>query len=617
MTSSKASSTPHSSPPAGGRRTDDPPTPPSPAYALSKPVFFVSAGIILLAVGFALILPDAFNAAISTLNSTVVSSIGWYYVLIVTAFVAFGIVVAASRMGNIKLGKDDDEPEFSMFSWFAMLFAAGMGIGLVFWGAAEPLTFYSENGAPPNAAGLADPDRAERALGQTFLHWGLHAWGIYVVVGLAVAYAVHRKGRPVSIRWALEPVLGKRTDTWIGDVIDIIALVGTLFGIATSLGFGVNQIAAGLDHLGVLPNSTLVQVIIILVVTALATLSAASGVDKGIKILSNLNMGLAALLLITVLILGPTLFLLRDVVSNVGYYLQNFLQLSFQTLPFRGEEGATWINGWTTFYWGWWISWSPFVGVFIARISKGRTIREFVTGVLLVPTALTFLWFTIMGGTALYESVIEGVDFTGGTGDIDPNTALFDTFSQLPAGALLSGVAVILVSIFFITSADSGAFVMDMIAHKGNPNPPRITRIFWASTSGIIAAALIWVSSLSSDGASGMEGLQALALLSALPFSVVMIGMTFSLWRSLSREVKVIERLELRIRQREFMERYSEELTDEISDRVEDRFAEQVEAQVAEHLSTYTGEVPVVPAAEDGAARSRRRGPRNPFGKGS
>ncbi|ATG55700.1 choline transporter [Brachybacterium ginsengisoli] len=621
MSSSKAQPPPSSSTAAQTAPDGSPAPPVAPRYSLSKPVFLVSAGIILLAVLFALLLPDAFNAAISTLNTTVVNSIGWYYVLVVTAFVFFAIVIAASRMGQIKLGKDDDEPEFSMFSWFAMLFAAGMGIGLVFWGAAEPLTFYSEAGAPPNAAGLADPDRAERALGQTFLHWGLHAWGIYVIVGLAVAYAVHRKDRPVSIRWALEPILGKRTDTWIGDVIDIIALVGTLFGIATSLGFGVNQIAAGLDHLGVLPNSTAVQVIIILVVTALATLSAASGVDKGIKILSNLNMGLAALLLLTVLILGPTLFLLRDVVSNIGYYLQNFLQLSFQTLPFRGEEGATWISSWTTFYWGWWISWSPFVGVFIARISKGRTVREFITGVLLVPTALTFLWFTVMGGTALYESVIKGVDFTGGTGEIDPNTALFDTFAHLPAGALLSGIAVILVSIFFITSADSGAFVMDMIAHKGDPNPPRLTRIFWASASGVIAASLIWVSSLSADGDSGMEGLQALALLSALPFSVVMIGMAISLWRSLSREVMVIERLERRLRQREFMERYSDQLTDEVSGRVEDRFAEQVEAQVSEHLSTYTGEVPILPAdggdSAPGGRGGRRRLPRNPFSRDS
>ncbi|WP_164740409.1 BCCT family transporter [Brachybacterium saurashtrense] len=631
MTASTAQSPPSSS-------TDEPVPPVS--YGLSKPVFLVSAGIILVSVVFALLLPGVFNEAISTLNTTVVSSIGWYYVLAVTGFVAFAIVLAVSRMGEIRLGKDGDEPEFSIFSWFAMLFAAGMGIGLVFWGAAEPLTFYSEAGAPPNAASLPDPDRAERALGQTFLHWGLHAWAIYVVVGLAVAYAVHRKGRPVSIRWALEPVLGKRTDSWIGDLIDIIALVGTLFGIATSLGFGVNQIAAGLDHLGVLPNSTTVQVVIIAVVTILATLSAATGVDKGIKILSNLNMGLAALLLITVLILGPTLFLLRDVVSNIGYYLQNFLQLAFQTLPFRGEEGATWINGWTTFYWGWWISWSPFVGVFIARISKGRTVREFILGVLLVPTALTFLWFTIMGGTALYEAVLGGVDFTNAEGGIDANTALFDTFSHLPAGALLSGIAVLLVSIFFITSADSGAFVIDMIAHKGDPNPPRITRIFWACTSGLIAASLIWVGSLSGE-ASGMTALRSLALLSALPFSVVMIGMCISLWRSLAREVKVIERLELRLRQREFMERYSEEIADQVEAKVEEKVAsemdeqfesrledgfgqqfqdqldQRVHEQVVEHLSTYTGEIQL-PPVEDGEAERAdeghvRRRLRNPF----
>ena len=629
----KSPSSPTADPPAEGN------------YSLSKPVFFFAGGIILIAVLFALILPDVFNDVISTLNSTVVASIGWYYVLIVTAFVVFGIVVAVSRMGSIKLGKDDDVPEYSVFSWFAMLFAAGMGIGLVFWGAAEPLTFFADTaapGIPPNAADMDDPTRAERALGQTFLHWGLHAWGIYVVVGLAVAYAVHRKGRPVSIRWALEPVLGKRTDTWIGDLIDIIALVGTLFSIATSLGFGVNQIAAGLDHLGVLPNSTIVQVIIVIVVTALATLSAASCVDKGIKFLSNLNMGLAALLLVTVLILGPTLFLLRDVVSNIGFYLQNFLQLAFQTLPFRGEDGGKWLGSWTTFYWGWWISWSPFVGVFIARISKGRTVREFITGVLLVPTSLTFLWFTIMGGTALYESVLNGVDFTDAAGAIDPNTALFDTFAQLPAGSLLSGIAVVLVSIFFITSADSGAFVMDMIAHKGDPNPPKITRIFWASTSGLIAASLIWVSSLSGDAeASGMTALQSLALLSALPFSIVMIGMCLSLWRSLSHEVKVIERLELRLRQREFMERYSEEIADQVDAQVEKAVANELEGgfgqqfqqqldqkvheHVIEHLTTYTGEVPLPPtdggpgdgtaAGPNGGSGRGKRRMRNPFTK--
>ncbi|MBE9404857.1 BCCT family transporter [Brachybacterium sp. Marseille-Q2903] len=602
-------------------------------YSLAKGVFGVTAGVVAIAVTFALFLPTVFAEVISTLNSTVVNSIGWYYVLLVTGFVGFAIVVALSRLGTIKLGRDDDEPEYGLLSWFAMLFAAGMGIGLVFWGAAEPLTFFaSDGGIPPNAAHLDDPARAQRAMGQTFLHWGLHAWAIYVVAGLAIAYSVHRRRRPVSIRWALEPILGKRTDTWIGDLIDIIALVGTLFGIATSLGFGVNQIAAGLDHLGLLPNSTTVQVIIVLSVTALATISAASGVDKGIKFLSNLNLGLAALLLVAVLILGPTLFLLRDVVQNIGYYLQHFLELSFQTLPFMGDEGASWISGWTTYYWGWWMSWSPFVGVFIARISRGRTVREFITGVLLVPTLVTMVWFTVMGGTALYKSLFENIDFTGEDGTIDANTALFDTLSTLPLGMLLSGIAVVLVTIFFITSADSGAFVMDMIAHRGDPNPPRLTRIFWASASGIIAAALIWAGSVSGAEGAGMTGLQAMALLSALPFSIVMIGMCVSTWIALSREVKIIQRLELRIRQREFVERYSDQLTGTVSDRVsaqiaeqvtaqvDGRVAEQVEQQVAtqidarvdEQVSARLDEHAADQAGQPGQQDGHRRG-RNPF----
>ena len=612
-------------------------------YGLAQRVFWITASLVILSLLFALLLPEAFNAFISTINTTVNQSVGWYYVVVVTGFVLFAVVVAASRMGNLKLGKDDDEPEFGLFSWFAMLFAAGMGIGLVFFGAAEPLTFFADQGptgVPPNATDLGPEDRAVNAMGQTFLHWGLHAWAIYVVVGLAIAYAVHRRGRPISIRWALEPILGKRTDTWIGDAIDIIALVGTLFGIATSLGFGVNQIAAGLDHLGVLPNSPTVQVVIVISVTALATLSAASGVDKGIKILSNLNLGLAAILLVAVLILGPTLFLLRDFVNGVGFYLQNFLQMSFQTMPFLGDSGATWLSGWTTYYWGWWISWSPFVGVFIARISKGRTVREFITGVLLVPTVVTMIWFSIMGGTALYESVVGGVDFTGPEGLIDANTALFDTFSHLPAGALLSGVAIVLVSIFFVTSADSGAFVMDMIAHRGDPNPPRLTRIFWASASGIIAATLIWVGSRSDDPSAGMTALQSLALLSALPFSVVMIGMCVAMWKDMSREVKVIERLELRIRQREFMERYSDQLTEQVTEQVTEHVTEHVSGQIPEMVSQQmTGQIPALveeqvaehfsslddaeaPAAEEEApdgergslserlrARARRRGP--------
>lgn len=375
------------------------------------------------------------------------------------------------------------------------------------------------------------------------------------------------------------------------------------------------------------PQEYWVQMLIIGAVTILFIISAWSGLNKGIKYLSNINMVLAVVLLVLVLILGPTLLILNMFTETFGAYVQNLISLSFESAPLDAEN-RSWLDGWTIFYWAWWISWAPFVSMFIARISKGRTVREFITGVLLVPTALTFLWFTIMGGTALYKAVLEGVDFTGGTGDIDPNTALFDTFSQLPAGALLSGIAVVLVSIFFITSADSGAFVMDMIAHKGDPNPPRITRIFWASASGVIAASLIWVSSLSGDEeASGMTALQSLALLSALPFSIVMIGMCISLWRSLGTEVKVIEKLELRLRQREFMDRYSDRISDQVEAEVGAQMEAQVgaqveaqvEAQVAEHLQAYTPTPqPSMQegTTEEGGAPGRRKR-RNPFTRDS
>ncbi|GAB2541134.1 BCCT family transporter [Brachybacterium huguangmaarense] len=579
-------------------------------HSLSKPVAFTSAGIVLVAVVLALLAPAAFDGFIEVVNSAVVSSIGWYYVLLVTGFVLFALVVAISRLGSVRLGRDDETPEYGLFSWFAMLFAAGMGIGLVFWGTAEPLSFFAGEGTiPPNAVGLGDEARAQRAMGQTFLHWGLHAWAIYVIVGLALAYSVHRKGRPISIRWALEPVLGKRTDTWIGDLVDITAIVGTLFGIATSLGFGVNQIAAGLAHLGILEESGTVKVVMVVVITALATLSAASGVDKGIKYLSNANMALAALLLVLILALGPTLFLLRETVANIGYYIQNFVSLSFQTMPFFGTEGADWINAWTVNYWGWWISWSPFVGVFIARISRGRTVREFIIGVLLVPTLVTILWFTVMGGTAIYQMLFQGVDLRQADGSIDANTALFDTLQNLPLGAILSGVAILLVTIFFITSADSGAFVVDMIAHRGDTNPPRLTRILWASASGLIAAVLIGVSSAAGGDSSGMAALQALALLAAAPFSVVMVAMMVSVWRELRGEVRVMERLELRLRQREFVEEYGDAFTEQVADEVTERVTSTLAADGAVGTAGTAGTVGTTGTGLRGR-RSHRRAPR-------
>lgn len=521
-----------------------------PRTGFAPAVAVVAGATVIVCVGIALLLPDAFNAVVGTINTTIVSSIGWYYIFVVSGFVAFAALLAFTRLGEITLGKDTDEPAYPLLSWFAMLFAAGMGIGLVFWGAAEPLSFFADKGAMlPTVAGEDEATRAEAVMAQAFLHWGLHAWAIFSVVGLAMGYAVHRKGRPMSIRWALEPLLGTKTNSWIGDVIDIIAVVGTLFGIATSLGFGVNQIFSGLVHLGVLPETQQwIKLLIVVVITGLATLSAASGLNRGIKILSNLNLGLAALLLVLMFILGPTLFLLREFVAGLGDYLQNLIRLSFQTLPFYGEEGATWISSWTAYYWGWWISWAPFVGVFIARISKGRTIREFIVGVLLVPTVIAVLWFTAFGGSGLHAMITQGVTFTQADGTINASTAMFQVLELIPGTPILSGITIVLVAVFFITSADSGALVIGMITHGGNQHPPVLSRLIWSLSCGLIAGVLLWVSLFRGGDTTGMSALQALSLIAALPFSVVMVAMVHAMYLSLRREVLMRERIEAHLR---------------------------------------------------------------------
>ncbi|HSE09126.1 MAG TPA: BCCT family transporter [Nocardioidaceae bacterium] len=517
---------------------ESPPTTPEAPAASSRrliaaPRVFVPAAVLLLVfVTLAALKPKKLGELITSANTSVVTDLGWWYILVVTGFVAFAIWIAASPMGRIRLGKDGEEPEFGLKSWFAMLFAAGMGIGLVFWGVAEPLNHFA---APPPGFGGDEATRARVAMDTTYLHWGLHAWAIYVVVGLAVAYAVHRKGRPVSIRWALEPLLGKRVTGFWGDVIDVIAIVGTLFGVATSLGFGVTQVGAGLSYLGVVekPTNTLL-VVLIAVITSIALVSVVTGVDKGIKWLSNVNMGLAGVLLAAVLLLGPTVFLLSDFVQQVGSYLQNFLRLSFNTFSFRGQEGEAWLSGWTTYYWGWWMSWAPFVGVFIARISRGRTVREFVLGVLGVPTLVTFLWFAIIGGSGLHREIFGNGGLIGEDGSVPLDTALFAMLDGLPAGGVLSGLAIFLIIVFFVTSSDSGSFVVDMIATGGDPNPPIWSRAFWGGLEGVIAAVLLV--------AGGLAALQTMAILVALPFSIVMVLMVWSTAKALMGEQRAIKR---------------------------------------------------------------------------
>lgn len=519
--------------PTPSARPTAPATAPSTA-SVAPAVFYPAAGIIVVFVAAALVFPDGVSTLIGDIQGFVINDLGWYYVLLIATFVAFSLYAAFSRWGSITLGPPDEPPEFSLRSWFAMLFSAGMGIGLVFWGVAEPLNHFA---APKPGVEGSPADIADFALTQTFLHWGIHAWAIYVIVGLAIAYAVHRKNRPVSIRWALEGLIGKeRAAGRLGDVIDVIAIVGTLFGVATSLGFGVVQLSAGFGFLDIFPDSKGTQIIAVAAITALATVSVVTGLDKGIQWLSNANMVLAGIVLLFVLIAGPTVFLMREFVAAIGEYLAGVVRLTFDTTALQGEEGAAWQASWTTFYWGWWISWAPFVGVFIARISRGRTIREFVVGVLMVPTVVTFLWFSVLGGTAIWRELFGGGGLIADDGTVSTNESLFAMLEGLPGGGIVSLVALALIVTFFVTSSDSGSLVVDMLASGGDPNPPTWSRVFWAVAEGAVAMALLVVGS---DAALG--ALQSTAIAIALPFSFVMIAMMIALVRSLNAEWRAIE----------------------------------------------------------------------------
>lgn len=491
----------------------------APRMKVNPPVFFVSAGLILAFVLFGAFFPGRAERMFSAVQSLIILDFGWFYIVAVAGFLLFVIFLMMSRYGDVKLGPDDSEAEYSYMSWFAMLFSAGMGIGLLFFGVAEPIQHYA---LPPVGAG-GTIEAAREALPLTFFHWGLHAWAIYIIVGLALAYFAFRRGLPLSIRSALYPLIGNRIHGPIGHAIDIFAVLGTMFGVATSLGFGALQVNAGFSHLFGLSIGPLTQVILIVCITGLATISAAAGLDAGIKRLSELNIILAVSLLLFVLFAGSTVFLLQAYVQNVGAYLGSVVQRTFRMYAY---EPNPWLGEWTLFYWGWWISWSPFVGMFIARISRGRTIREFVGGVLLVPALFTFLWMTVFGNTAI-ELDLSGVPLAETVATNMP-VALFETLAELPLSAVSSGVATLLIVTFFVTSADSGALVMDMITNGGAQNPPVWQRIFWAVCAGLVAAVLLV--------SGGLQALQTAAIASALPFAVIMVFICYGLLRALQTE---------------------------------------------------------------------------------
>ncbi len=502
-------------------------------HSIHAPVFVPASIVIFAMIAFAVVYSTTAENAFGILNSAITSTVGWWYILIATGFVVFALFCGLSSIGTIRLGRDIEKPEFSFGAWLAMLFSAGMGIGLVFYGVAEPLTHYV---APPpslGAAGSTD-QAANNAMALTIFHWGLHAWAIYVVVGLGLAYMTYRRGRPLSMRWLLEPLIGReRVEGPIGHVVDVIAVVGTLFGVATSLGFGITQIAAGLEYLGWITVNTWWTVAIIAAITAVATASVVSGVGKGLKWLSNINMALAGALMAFVLLLGPTLFLLKAWVQNLGTYVQWLPELSMRTGPFTD---GTWLGSWTIFYWGWWISWAPFVGMFIARISRGRTIREFIVAVLLVPTVIGSLWFTVFGESGILRQRNEGSMLTDGA--VDASTALFRLLDGLPLELLTSLVAVAVIAFFFITSSDSGSLVMDILSSGGDLDPPKLTRVYWATLEGVVAAVLLLV-----GGTGSMMALQTASIAAALPLSLVMVAACVAMVRAFRYDLATSPRL--------------------------------------------------------------------------
>jgi len=478
---------------------------------INPPVFFSSAILAVMLVLFAVTAPDYANTVFALVQSWVNEDAGWFYIMVVALFTLFVIGLAFSSYGNIKLGPDHSKPDYSFASWVAMLFSAGMGIGLMFFGVAEPLmhTVHPPVGDP------ASVEAARDAMRITYFHWGIHAWAIYSVVALALAYFAFRQGLPLSIRSSLHPFIGDRIYGPIGHTVDTFAVLGTLFGVATSLGFGVMQINSGLNYLLDIPVSATVQVVIIASVTGLATTSVIFGLDGGIRRVSELNMVLAVALMLFVLLLGPTVLLLQTYIQNMGHYLSGLVEITF--------------GGWTLFYWGWWIAWSPFVGMFIARISRGRTIREFVVGVLLVPVGFTFLWMTIFGNSAIDLVLNQGATELATAVADDSSVALFKFFEYFPASGVASALATLLVVTFFVTSSDSGSLVVDMLTSGGEEESPTWQRIFWAVSEGCIAAALLV--------AGGLTGLQTATIASALPFAVIMLLMCWGLLRALRLEM--------------------------------------------------------------------------------
>lgn len=493
-----------------------------------------SAGLILLVVLWGVFSPLSLSAVFDTALVSVTKNFGWLYLWTVLALVVFAFFLAVSRYGNLKLGGEDDEPEFSISAWFSMLFAAGMGIGLVFWGVAEPISHYSS--APPGIQS-GTPEAANAAMRYAFFHWGLHPWAVYGIVALAIAFFQYRRQGVALISESTRALPWAPIQRMSG-LFNVLAIVATAFGVAASLGMGALQINSGLEAVFGLPVSKTAQVGIILVTTAVFVTSAVTGVAKGIKLLSTLNMLVAAALTLAVFLLGPTVAIIDTLTNTLGSYLSEFIRMSLRMTPFRD---SSWVGGWTLFYWAWWISWSPFVGLFIARVSRGRTIREFIIGTVLAPSLAAFIWFSVFGGTALYMEIWGHVPIVDAV-KADVSTALFTMFGAMPLGMLMSIVATLLVFVFFVTSGDSATLVLGIMSTGGNPDPSAKIKMIWGALVAGIAISLLL--------AGGLKAIQTATILFALPFTLVILLMVVSLWRAIREDWEKEQRQERELRRR-------------------------------------------------------------------
>jgi choline/carnitine/betaine transport len=498
---------------------------------LDRVVFAVSAVLALAFVAWGFLAPSNLGSASGSALTWIEQNLGWLFVTLASAFVVYVVWLAASKYGRIPLGRDDEEPEFRTVSWIAMMFSAGMGIGLMFYGVAEPLTHYVS--PPPRTVEAETPEALQTAMATTLFHWTLHPWAIYAVVGLAIAYGTFRRGRKQLISSAFEPLFGRRrTEGPAGKVIDILAIFATLFGSAASLGLGALQIGTGIEILGWagdVGNGVLVAIIAVL--TAAFVASAVSGIARGIQWLSTVNMVLAIVLAAFVFVVGPTVLILNLVPGAIGSYFADLADMAARTEASGGDAMAEWMRGWTVFYWAWWISWTPFVGVFIARISRGRTIRQFVTGVLLVPSVVTLMWFAIFGGAGI-AAQRDGVDVAG---QATSEGQLFGVLEQYPLATVMTVLVMVLVAIFFVSGADAASIVMGSLSERGTLSPRRRTVIFWGVVMGAVAAVMLLV-----GGDEALTGLQNLTIIAALPFALVMVGLAVALAKDVRSDPLVL-----------------------------------------------------------------------------